>query len=156
MFAQIFKSNESVSSRDAARLRRQSRISREVVSLGQGGFPLNIQLTWTLSNGWYQTISPWPSQLWNGKIEYRVSWHRCPSKHLYRRQIIQASSPPSRRLLTCRVHPCRRGDERTTCPWQPGHDSIPTGMTCTQWVHHLVRSIASLYRTDPKVCLPRF
>jgi hypothetical protein len=36
MFAQIFKTNESVSSRDAARLRRQSRISREVVSSGQG------------------------------------------------------------------------------------------------------------------------
>lgn len=34
MFAQIFKTNESASNRDIARQRRQSRISREVVSSG--------------------------------------------------------------------------------------------------------------------------
>jgi len=42
MFAQIFKRNESVSSRDAARLRRQSRISREVVSQGQDNIPMAV------------------------------------------------------------------------------------------------------------------
>jgi len=42
MFAQIFKSNESISSRDAARLRRQSRISREVVSSGQDSDPMAV------------------------------------------------------------------------------------------------------------------
>lgn len=44
LLAQIFKSNESASasSRDAARLRRQSRISREVVSSSQDAIPMQV------------------------------------------------------------------------------------------------------------------
>lgn len=44
LLAQIFKSNESASasSRDAARLRRQSRISREVVSSSQDTIPMQV------------------------------------------------------------------------------------------------------------------
>jgi hypothetical protein len=50
VLAQIFKSNESANSRDAARLRRQSRISREVVSSGQGWFIRNIDWSQQLNN----------------------------------------------------------------------------------------------------------